>query len=315
METIGDRDKALTAYLLDELPEDEIGLLEDDLLRSDSLFSRLQTLEMDLIDRYVRNEMEAEEVARFKSGFLSAPGNRDKVEEAGIFHKTLSALHDKESKTYSPFHLPALAGWFASWVPRRSAALALAISVLLIAVVVGILILTRPRNSNPDEVREKAPPATNNPRDVDPKNPQSPVVESTPAPRAPTKVAPRPESNADTQVAWIYRREMRTGSMGPGDIHILLEKTKPILKLNFELLKDAPQRSAFDVSIRDERSTPVFSKKAVKSYSIQDAGATRRVVSVDVPVSSLKNGVTYYFEIANVNPGKHFTIEKDGGSK
>src|SRR5580693_7946654 len=75
-------DAVLLRYLLGALPVDEAEPIEEASLVDGALAARLNALECDLVDEYVRGEMEGPNLARFQSGYLSSPLRAQKVEVA-----------------------------------------------------------------------------------------------------------------------------------------------------------------------------------------------------------------------------------------
>jgi len=75
-------DKYLVRYLLGALPQEDSERL-DELSISDGDFAwRLREIENDLVDAYVRSELDGETLARFKASYLASDRGRQKVEFA-----------------------------------------------------------------------------------------------------------------------------------------------------------------------------------------------------------------------------------------
>ncbi len=77
-----DNEKTIIAYLLGELPEEELQRFERRYLEEESLFQELQEIEDELIDDYVTGALSAERRTAFEQYFLRSPERRDKVEFA-----------------------------------------------------------------------------------------------------------------------------------------------------------------------------------------------------------------------------------------
>src|SRR5947207_11527127 len=69
----------LRRYLLGELPEEEQAKVEEGLFTTDGLWEELSLLEDDIIDSYVRGELQGHDRARFESHFLSSPRRISRV--------------------------------------------------------------------------------------------------------------------------------------------------------------------------------------------------------------------------------------------
>ena len=78
-----DNEKIIIAYLLGELPEEELQRFERRYLKDDDLFQELNEIEDELIDDYVSGALSAERRAAFEKHFLGSSERRDKVEFAG----------------------------------------------------------------------------------------------------------------------------------------------------------------------------------------------------------------------------------------
>ena len=72
-------DQTLVGYLLGLLPEDQAEQLEEASVADDAVASRLIAIENDLIDDYVRNDLDAGTRVRFECFYLASPYRREKV--------------------------------------------------------------------------------------------------------------------------------------------------------------------------------------------------------------------------------------------
>lgn len=77
-----DNERIIIAYLLGELPEEELQRFERQYLEDENLFQELQEIEDELIDDYVTGALSAERRAAFEQYFLRSPERREKVEFA-----------------------------------------------------------------------------------------------------------------------------------------------------------------------------------------------------------------------------------------
>src|SRR5580704_15458329 len=75
-------DAVLVRYLLGSLPVDEAEPIEEASIVDEDLAARLNAIEFDLVDSYVRGELEGPNLARFQSWYLSSPLRAQKVEAA-----------------------------------------------------------------------------------------------------------------------------------------------------------------------------------------------------------------------------------------
>src|ERR1700744_3707399 len=75
-------DAVLLRYLLGALPVDEAEPIEEASIVDEDLATRLNAMECDLVDSYVRGELEGANLAKFQSWYLSSPLRVQKVEAA-----------------------------------------------------------------------------------------------------------------------------------------------------------------------------------------------------------------------------------------
>ena len=86
MKKKADLERLLTDYLLGKLSEDEMSSIEDAFFADDDLYDQLEASKRDLIDRYVRGELNASDRESFKRRFLSLPGRQEKVKFARVLN-------------------------------------------------------------------------------------------------------------------------------------------------------------------------------------------------------------------------------------
>jgi anti-sigma factor RsiW len=72
-------DQTLVRYLLGLLPEDQAEQLDEASVADDAVASRLIAIENDLIDDYVRNELDAGTRRRFECVYLASTHRRERV--------------------------------------------------------------------------------------------------------------------------------------------------------------------------------------------------------------------------------------------
>jgi hypothetical protein len=113
-------DAALRAYLLGRLTASEAAVVEASLLEDADLFSRMETAEDDLFDAVARNNLDADDRARFMERFGDEYGRRQFAQ--ALVHRTASVR-------VLPF------------VQRRSGQLAIAASL---TIAVGVYVIQRP---------------------------------------------------------------------------------------------------------------------------------------------------------------------------
>jgi hypothetical protein len=94
-------DAVLLRYLLGALPVDEAAPVEEASIIDDDLAARLNAIECDLVDSYVRGELEGANLAKFQSWYLSSPLRAQKVEAAKAILLIVEPLKDVPAPTPS----------------------------------------------------------------------------------------------------------------------------------------------------------------------------------------------------------------------
>ncbi len=80
-----DDEQLITEYLLGSLPEAEVARLDELSFTNDEFNARLEGVEKDLIDLYVRGEMSDAMLERFNSHYLATPRRREMIGFAQAF--------------------------------------------------------------------------------------------------------------------------------------------------------------------------------------------------------------------------------------
>ncbi len=91
-------EQLMTAFLLGNLPEEEIERLDEMSLTDDDFANRLQAVENDLVDAYVKGELSGTSLTQFKSNYLRSSKRREKVEFAETLHKQLNKPDYKDRR-------------------------------------------------------------------------------------------------------------------------------------------------------------------------------------------------------------------------
>jgi hypothetical protein len=112
-------DRQLTRYLLGLLPDEEAERFDEQSIVDDDMASRLQCVENDLVDAYVRGTLQGELLERFESFYLASPRRRDKLQFAARF---LDAVDRAGAAAVVPRTAP----------PRRRFVLSLAPAAMLL---------------------------------------------------------------------------------------------------------------------------------------------------------------------------------------
>lgn len=99
-------DERLVDYLLGAVADDEAERLDELSVADDEVAWRLQAIEHDLVDAYVRGELSGATLERFETSYLVSPRRRRKVEFAGAL-RGIEARRAARSAASAPLVAPA----------------------------------------------------------------------------------------------------------------------------------------------------------------------------------------------------------------
>ncbi len=139
-------DERIIAYLLEELPEEELEQFEDECFAQESWPAQLSSIEEDLIDAYLRGELTQEQRQRFEQNYLTTEARRERVLMAAAL---LRHVDERQAAAKATVGVqPAEQTWTErlrafwnsqTWALRSAAALT------VLVIIVGVLWLARPR--------------------------------------------------------------------------------------------------------------------------------------------------------------------------
>lgn len=141
-------DERITAYLLEELTEQESEQFEEECFAQDEWpAAELDAAEQELIDAYLRNELTSDRRRRFQERYLTTDVRKARVLVAKTFHETLCPVQPK----------PGWTEWLRALL-QRPLVPQTAIAVLVLVVVVVVILTPRsPRTFTQIELAMSAP--------------------------------------------------------------------------------------------------------------------------------------------------------------
>ena len=256
-------DWLLTWYLLGALGDEETERLDELSIADDDFASRLQVVEDDLVDAYVRGELAGETLEQFRSFYLSSGQRREKVQFAeALFRATdlrPAAARRERSRT-----------WFPEW--------ALAVAACLLLAAGGFLLYQNLRLR--DEVKQAQAAIAVLRQQVE-----------TAAPPSPEKSSPQP--HPVQSVAMVLAPLTRGSSAVP--ILTLTPADRAALQLELES-NDFPRYRA---SLKD----PATSRVLWRSDEVKALSQGQNIVaSISVPAGMLKQQ-NYTVELTGISAG------------
>jgi hypothetical protein len=260
-------DEILVRYLLGELPAAEADTLDERSIVDPDFFERLEAIENDLVDDYVRRELPADLAARFTRGYLTTAERAGKVGFA-------SALAQRQNRTATVIPMKPRARNAVPWL------LPLAATIAVIGL--GLWFLPGTRNLPADA------PAT-----------QQAAADAQPAP-APDATQPTPAPPVDAPPATVKETLFaftlaapRRGVDDPPSITIPAEATSVTLRAELEI-DDFPRYRAI---LKDPATDRVLWRSSPLTPETQGAS---KVVPVMIPARHFDTR-RYFLELEGVS--------------
>ena len=131
-------DERIIAYLLEELPEEDLQRFEEECFAQESLLSEISFVEEDLIEAYLRNELTPERRQRFEQHYLTTVGRQERVTMAAAFLR----LVDERNAAVEPAVgvSPTTVSWmtrFRAFWQQQSWALRTAAALVVLTIIIG----------------------------------------------------------------------------------------------------------------------------------------------------------------------------------
>jgi methionine-rich copper-binding protein CopC len=141
-------DKRIIAYLLEELPEDDLERFEDECLAQETWPTQINLVEEDLIDAYLRNELTPERRQRFERNSLTTQARQERVSMAAALLRHIDECNAAMAAVAVPPTEPTWAERFFAFWSSQAWGLRAATSIAIVAVMAGALWLFL-RSSSP----------------------------------------------------------------------------------------------------------------------------------------------------------------------
>lgn len=87
-------DERIIAYLLEELPDDDLEQFEDDCFAQESWPTQIELVEEELIDSYLRNELDSERRRSFEQNYLTTQARQERVSIAAALLRHIDQYHN-----------------------------------------------------------------------------------------------------------------------------------------------------------------------------------------------------------------------------
>ncbi len=286
-------EEKLRKYLTGDLSEAEKLKIETEFLASDEAFERLEEIENDLVDEYVRGELSAQERSLFEQNYLTTPLHRQRVL---LSQNLLRTAANERIPAKNRAAVSGTSWWSELFSSLKLHQLAWAVAALLIAVLSGWFLL-RPQPStvtSPEIAKVEATP---------------PIATPTPEPQPSKLNTPKPETRTPTPV-FLLRGAFninQTRGVGPKGKEATKTQTlvleKGVEKVTLQMLLEGERYAKYQSEIRaidNSKSFTLITKSPVKSA---------KNISLTIPVARLTkadyvltlSGVTEAGEVEEIN--------------
>lgn len=267
------RDAELVNYLLGELPATEASPLDERSIVDPEFFERLDAIENDLIDGYVRGELPTDLQDRFRRGYVTSEARAEKVRLA-------SALAQRAKRPANVIPMKPRAARMAPWL--------LPVAATIAVVGLGLVFLPNDENRGPDVAPSQQ---------VAEQQPSTPPAETAPAP-PPADPGTATQTPPPTKPETLFAFTLAAPRRGVEDLPAITVPagvTDVTLRLELEM-DDFPRYRAV---LKD----PANDRVLFRSSALTSEGqAASRVVAVMIPARQFA-ARRYVVELEGI-PGK-----------
>ena len=292
-------------YFLGELSETELAAVEERFFMDAEFSALLDEVETDLIDSYVRHELDARERQKFEQNFLVSPRRQARVKAATVLsEKEKSTVFVPVTETAKPSFLESLKSFFT--VPQLAYA---SFGVLLLALIGGIALFWQrpteivkignenikiepPKQPLPTISPETAPTQTPN---KTPQNTNSQTVEPKKMP-LPDKQMEEPKKETPKEVRQVSpvmaqfslsSSSLRSGGNEPNKINLKDETASVYLRLKF---KSEEEFVKYRIELSDANGNAILSQnlKNKNALGITVSAKTLRKGSYKITLKGAK---------------------------
>jgi anti-sigma factor RsiW len=269
VQTESGSDDTLIRYLRGELAEAERDRVEELFFADDQLYGRLQMLESQMIDSYVRGRLPPDQRDRFARLVRNSPEQRRKVE----FAEALRRLADRQA--IAPSRRP----WWESvlgFLQARTPAVRIALAAAAVALLaMPVVYFQHARRANAP-VRQAA------------------VPQPRPAPKSPDRTPETPPQRTVPVLAFVLSPLERGGGE---ENRVVIPAGESTIRLQLNL--EDGQIEPLSATIRTADGVPVGEFSGLKP---QGAGPGQRAVFVSLPSSRFRDG-QYVVRLSHVAAG------------
>jgi hypothetical protein len=291
-------------FLLGQLPPEEQGQVEELAFEDPDTFTFLESVEEDLVDDFLQEELSPIEKQRFNDHFLSFPGRRQELEISQVLQEHFKVAEPEEVIAGKPADVVAddedRKGFFrrfielvklpSVWVPATTAA---ALVALLILVVPPFLDRDESQQAGPGTPVNVPSPEPQVSPSLDPS--PSPVQEKKPKSRTPEKQRSVPTPVKETAIPVFATLLPSAALRGPGSEPLQLPPDASSIRVALALVNGKNFRT-YDVKLENEAGRQIDSWSNRKAQRLP---ATARLL-IDLRTTLLKPDESYRIVVTGI---------------
>ena len=270
----------LVRYLLGDLSEDEQQHIEDEYFADDSAWEKLEAIEADLIDSYVRGDLTTEQRKQFEKNFLASPDKRERV--AVATHLLNPIVRKRAAGSASGDSSQPASSWKTPWrmlasQPASARWAAAAMMLMLFATIVMLTVWNRRLHTELAQVQSRQNKLQ---KEVETLRRQTP---DTNIPKNNKEDAQREAANFMAQQPSVISIMLRPGSLrsvGKGNEGpvVAIRPAPSSVMLVLDLERD--DYSQYAASLRTAEGKEIRHLEGLKSKPTQNGG---RAVMISIP--------------------------------
>ena len=252
-------EQKLRRYLTGDLSEPEELKIETEFLSSDEAFERLEEIENDLVDEYVRGELTTQERGLFEKNYLTTPLHRQRV----LLSQNLLRAASERIPAKHQVSAPLTSWWADLFSGLKLHQLAWTVAALLLAVLGGWFLIRSPQSTitNPAIAKAEATPLMASPTPEP--QPSKPETQNS------KPNTPPPETRNLTPVfvlhgAFNLNQTRGTGSKNAGSHQTqTLAIEKKVEKITVQMPLEGERYAKYQAEIRAVDSSKAFTVKTI----------------------------------------------------
>jgi hypothetical protein len=142
-------EERIIAYLLEELPQEELERFEDECFSQESWPDEVNAVEGDLIEDYLRGALTPEQRRLFEQNYLTTAARMERVKQAAALLRHVDQYQPVASENTAPLTGQTWAGRFRAFWDSLTRTPRAAVALVAVAIIAGAWWLSLPRTRPP----------------------------------------------------------------------------------------------------------------------------------------------------------------------